>query len=289
MSLYSDTACKTVEPNILRSILARRFAIDPKGCKLIPIEGLSGVNWKALLSDNVTYLLRPQTQEKSQLGIDRYREARLLDYLAAYALAPCSFGVTEGWLIAQWLPGKPLTRDSKLLEVARLMVRLHSLSPQGERRDLRRHCDNYWQQLDPYTLPPQGFHWHSEWQSQVEPAPLKWAIVHLDVHPGNLICTSSGIKLIDWEYACVGDIALDLATLCRGYGWNNSEMAKFIHHYGQSEGDIDTDVLSRQVHRWLPFVDYMSWLWYEVRWQQTGKRVFRALAAKKLSDKEVSP
>ena len=36
--------------------------------------------------------------------------------------------------------------------------------------------------------------------------------LHMDVHAGNLVHSASGLKLIDWEYAGDGDIALELAV-----------------------------------------------------------------------------
>lgn len=35
----------------------------------------------------------------------------------------------------------------------------------------------------------------------------------MDVHAGNLVHSASGLKLIDWEYAGDGDIALELAAV----------------------------------------------------------------------------
>jgi aminoglycoside phosphotransferase (APT) family kinase protein len=35
----------------------------------------------------------------------------------------------------------------------------------------------------------------------------------MDVHAGNIIHSESGLRLIDWEYAGDGDIALELAAV----------------------------------------------------------------------------
>lgn len=35
----------------------------------------------------------------------------------------------------------------------------------------------------------------------------------MDVHGDNIVLTSAGLKLIDWEYAGDGDIALELAAV----------------------------------------------------------------------------
>lgn len=36
--------------------------------------------------------------------------------------------------------------------------------------------------------------------------------------------------------------------------------------------------LQQHVEQWLPRVDYMAWLWYEVRWQQSKQNSFRETA-----------
>ncbi len=46
-----------------------------------------------------------------------------------------------------------------------------------------------------------------------EPRPLSLSPLHMDVHAGNLVHSASGLKLIDWEYAGDGDIALELAAV----------------------------------------------------------------------------
>jgi thiamine kinase-like enzyme len=35
----------------------------------------------------------------------------------------------------------------------------------------------------------------------------------MDVHAGNIVHTEAGLRLIDWEYAGDGDIALELAAV----------------------------------------------------------------------------
>jgi aminoglycoside phosphotransferase (APT) family kinase protein len=35
----------------------------------------------------------------------------------------------------------------------------------------------------------------------------------MDVHAGNIVHTKAGLRLIDWEYAGDGDIALELAAV----------------------------------------------------------------------------
>ena len=45
-----------------------------------------------------------------------------------------------------------------------------------------------------------------------------FSLVHGDAHPQNIIFTDDGIRLIDWEWASIGDPAMDITTL----GWDVS-------------------------------------------------------------------
>ncbi|HFF9525339.1 TPA: phosphotransferase, partial [Serratia marcescens] len=96
---------------------------------------------------------------------------------------------------------------------------------------------------------------------------------HMDIHPGNLLATGEGLRLIDWEYAADGDVALDIAALFRGNRWAAEAQQRFLQHYAR-QGYHDVARLQVQVQRWLPWVDYLMLLWFEVRWQQSGDAEF---------------
>ena len=95
----------------------------------------------------------------------------------------------------------------------------------------------------------------------------------MDIHPGNLIADGDRLRLIDWEYAADGDIALDIAALFRGNAWPPADQQRYLQQYVRT-GYSDLPLLHAQVQRWLPWVDYLMLLWFEVRWQQTGDPEF---------------
>ncbi len=105
----------------------------------------------------------------------------------------------------------------------------------------------------------------------------------MDIHPGNLLTTGEELRLIDWEYAADGDIALDIAALFRSNGWSAEQQQRFLQHYAH-QGYRDVARLQAQVRRWLPWVDYLMLLWFEVRWQQSGDVEFCAGALRCAGD-----
>ena len=75
----------------------------------------------------------------------------------------------------------------------------------------------------------------------------------MDVHAGNLVHSASGLKLIDWEYAGDGDIALELAAV-----WveNTEQHLQLVNDYatrakiypsGQAMVSLAADAQSRVV------------------------------------------
>lgn len=107
-----------------------------------------------------------------------------------------------------------------------------------------------------------------------EPQALRLAPLHMDVHAGNIVHTTAGEKLIDWEYAGDGDVALELAAV-----WMPDEASReqLITAYARN-ANINSLTLARQVARWRPWVLMLMAGWFEMRLQQTGDKQFIALA-----------
>ncbi|HFD7930322.1 TPA: thiamine kinase [Yersinia enterocolitica] len=249
-----------------------------------PVSGLTGESWRISYPSNTTaninWLAREQSVQKTQLGVDRRRERKLLRHVAGHHLAPTIIAANQHWLVVNWLEGDVVTNTqfielSNNGQLAQLLTRLHHLPASGYRLDLRAQLIRYAGQIDTKRLSPSWLRLHQHFLRRSPPQPVKLAPLHMDIHPGNLLATPSGLKLIDWEYAADGDIALDIAALFRGNGWSAPQQQTFLQHYCQNEqGYPDIDRLSRQIQRWVPWVDYLMLMWFEVRWQQTGDSEF---------------
>lgn len=131
----------------------------------------------------------------------------------------------------------------------------------------------YWQRSDPARRTPRWLRWHQRLCRRGEPRPLRLAPLHMDVHAGNIIHSDAGLKLIDWEYAGDGDIALELAAVWIAPG----ERRQLVTAYARRAA-IDPQQLWRQVARWRPWVLLLMAGWYEMRWRQSGDRQFITLA-----------
>lgn len=262
---------------VLRRLIESELpAVKTAGCRFSPVQGLTGESWR-IEGEGVQLLARQQSAEKTALGVSRRREAKVLRS-AGEGLGPQVLIQNNQWIILEWLPGDVVTeahftRLNQQGDLARLVARLHQRPLSGYPLNLHSQFARYWQQLDRRRLTPAWLRLHQRFLQARLPSPLKIAPLHMDIHPGNLIAQGEGVRLIDWEYAADGDIALEIAALFRSNAWSAGNQQHFLQHYSQ-QGYNDLPLLSTQVQRWLPWVDYLMLLWFEVRWQQTGDSEF---------------
>ena len=100
----------------------------------------------------------------------------------------------------------------------------------------------------------------------------------MDVHPGNLIRQQNSLRLIDWEYASDGDVALELAALVAGNALDAEQQRALTERYAALQR-LDAARLRQQMARWQPWLTLLAASWYELRWQQSGEQTFYTLAA----------
>ncbi|GAB2928482.1 hypothetical protein GCM10011328_15590 [Hafnia psychrotolerans] len=259
----------------LEQLIAQKFPADfSAGFCLSPVAGLSGESWK-IETRTRTWLARIQSPARTALGVERQREKAILQHIVHLNIAPRVMLYSPPWLVVEWLEGQTCEEyPIEIVPLAERLVQLHQAGPHGRQLQLKQQFSLHWQQIDRRRLSPGWLRLQHRFMRQSLPVPLKMAVIHMDVHPGNLIIGEQGLQLIDWEYAADGDIALELATLFRGNGWLVGQQQRFLAGYCAAGGYRDITGLQRQICRWLPWVDYMMLMWFEVRWNQTGDKTY---------------
>lgn len=231
--------------------------------------GLSGGS--CLISDGRhTLVLRKRHQATSSPFLRQYRLLRRLP--ASIAPRPRLF--TGEWMAVDYLPGEVCAWLPHAGVLVPLLYDLHRQPLFGWRITLLPLLEGYWQQSASSRRTPFWLRQLKQLRQQKEPVPLRLAPLHMDVHAGNLVQSASGLRLIDWEYAGDGDIALELAAI---WTKNEAERQELVNHYAQ-QAAINPAQLWRQVRRWRPWVLMLMAGWYECRWQQTGEQHFITLA-----------
>lgn len=260
--------------------LVRQYfpAVDTAGFHFEPVSGLSSESWR-ITGPEITWLARPQSPLGYQAGTDRQREFHLLRQMAAAGLAPRPLLWQRDWLIIEWVPGRITNADefSTLVTngaLAGCLSAIHQQPCSGYPLDLRKLFARHWQQMDVKRRSPELLRLYQHFQHESLPASLAYAPLHLDVHAENLLITDEGMMLIDWEYASDGDIAFEMAFIFRANQMDIPAQKAFLATYQQHRPGLSSERLYQHVVQWLPWVDYLVLMWFEVRWQQTKQDRF---------------
>lgn len=190
------------------------------------------------------------------------------------SLAPKPRFYLNGWMAVDYVPGEIKSGLPGADELASLLYYLHQQPCFGWRICLLPLLEQYWQGSDPARRTPRWLRELKRLRKRGEPRPLRLAPLHMDVHAANIVHGPAGLRLIDWEYAGDGDIALELAAV-----WVDDveQHRQLVDAYAVS-ARIDGHKLWQQVRRWYPWILMLKAGWFEYRWQQTGERQFISLA-----------
>lgn len=201
------------------------------------------------------------------------RQYRALRHLPA-DIAPQPHFFSPGWMVVDYLAGEITTTLPAAPALATMLYHLHQQPVFGWRITLSPLLEHYWLQASPARRTPLWLRWYKRLKKRGEPRPLRLAPLHMDVHAGNIVHTDGGIRLLDWEYAGDGDIALELASVWTD---NDAERQQLLTVYAQ-RAKLELTQLQRQVQRWRPWVLLLMAGWFELRWQQSQDKQFIALA-----------
>ncbi|MTD39882.1 thiamine kinase [Erwinia sp. CPCC 100877] len=256
----------------LNALLARHFpAADAAG--VISVAGLSGGGLRVTLAD--CQLAARQAPDPAMPGVSLRRQYRAMKRLRETGIGPRPRLLADGWLISEWIEGTSLAAYPPLPELTGLLYDLHRQPLYGWRISIGDLLERYWLGAHPSRRSIGWLRWLKQLRRRGEPAPLRLAPLHMDVHPGNLIRQGKRLRLIDWEYAGDGDVALELATILSGMSVDEGQW--LIAHYA-GLARLEPQQLARQAERWRPWVNALMAGWYECRWRQTEQQQFIQLA-----------
>ncbi|HKE96502.1 MAG TPA: choline kinase family protein [Povalibacter sp.] len=234
-------------------------------------HGLTNDSWLARTAQG-TFVIRQSNTSEASLQIDRASEALILDTVARVGLGPevIRNDLTRHLLVTRYVG--PHWTDLQAVDpaninrIAMVLRRLHRLAaPAGVRRvDLLSVTERYLQTLDEHGANP----------AILAPALRKRAVeiaaalqhqsseclCHNDIHALNVV-DNGELRLIDWEYAGLGERFFDLASLCVYHAFSREQREQLLISYA---GDYDPQTWHRlELCCWL--FDYIRDLWMAVR------------------------
>ena len=258
------------EPSEIQSIINRIPGLE--GAE--PVQRLTGgdtsVKW-LLEAGNDRFVLRVDRAIAGELGLDRQAETEILEVVGKAGIGPRLVWASpaEGIQLCTYVAGDPWSwsdvRNPALLSsLAHTLARLHALPASGPAFDPAAAAQCYAAEI----ATPEAEELAARALGLVEELTEEGgrsALCHNDLVHTNLV-GHGPVRLIDWEFAAVGDPCFDLAIVIRHHELPDALADGFLDQYARAAGPV-----SRQrLHKNFELYDLLAALWYQSLIHKSG-------------------
>ena len=190
--------------------------------KRLPDQGYSNENY-IFYAEEKPYLLRKFKLDDRDRELE-YRVQRLA-YEQGIAAQPLILDLHQDFMVCEFLEGehKETLKREELAMLASVLKTVHGLEIDAEEMQLENMFDSIDETLEGALQSIERF--------SKEPV-----LCHNDPNPKNLIFSTSGLKLIDWEFAGINDRYFDLAAVSVEFDLDILNEAYFLASYFRQEG-----------------------------------------------------
>ena len=202
--------------------------------------GITNRNFKVTV-DGGTYVLRIGGRDTELLGIDRRAEHEASLAAAAVGVGPevVAFIEPEGYLVTRYIEGEVVVPEAirepePLRRVAQALRAIHGGPPIPARFDPFRVVEAYAATAAAHGIAvPAAFERARELAARVERArgPVPERPCHNDLLTANFIDDGTRIRIVDWEYAGMGDVYFDLANFAVNNDLPAADTAELLYAY----------------------------------------------------------
>ncbi len=183
-----------------------------------PLEGgITNRNYRVVVSGEA-FVVRVGGERTALLGIDRGIEAEAARLAAAAGVGPevVAFLPAPGVLVTRFISGRPVpSKTASLRRIAAVLHRVHAAGYVEKTFSPFRVVRDYWVTAGRHGVEiPAAFGPALATADQVEAAlpPFKPCLCHNDLLNANFIDDGASIRIVDWEYAGMGDPFFDLGN-----------------------------------------------------------------------------
>jgi thiamine kinase-like enzyme len=202
--------------------------------------GITNRNFKVVLDDGA-YVLRIGGKDTELLGIDRRVEHEASLVAAAVGVGPevVTFVEPEGYLVTRFVEGsvvepEAIREPEALRRVAQSLRAVHAGPPIPTRFDSFRVVEAYAVTAAAHGIRvPDAYAPARELANRIEHrrGPAAERPCHNDLLTANFIDDGTRIRIVDWEYAGMGDVFFDLANFSVNNGLSRDESSAFLAAY----------------------------------------------------------
>jgi thiamine kinase-like enzyme len=225
------------------------FLADSKNIKKIPLSGgITNLNFK-IEADGRSYVIRLAGAGTDQLGIKRDVEYAANKVAGELGIAPevMYFIEPEGYIVTRFVTGKrimpeDIVKPDYLFRIAQKLRLFHRNAPKlkGEFNVFRR------VEMLTKTAKAKGAQFPSDWdfimkkmreaesallKDPYKPTPCHNDLLNLNWLDEEVAGDIGEIRLLDWEYAGMGDIFFDLGNFSHHHRLNEEQIRIFLTSY----------------------------------------------------------
>jgi thiamine kinase len=234
-------------------------------------HGLTNQSWRVRTSSDVV-VVRISTADEDALRIDRASEAGILEAVAAAGIGapvvrsdPAHHILVTRYLGPAWT-FEDAANPRNIVRLAQLLQRLHTMAapPAVREVDLRKTFEGYAATLNARGAGGELASPTLQRRAAELTALLRTgaaaALCHNDVHHLNIV-DGGALRLIDWEYAGLGEPLFDIASVCVYHRYARAQRdALFAAYLPKRDASLDARL---DAALWL--FEYIRDLWLAVR------------------------
>ena len=209
--------------------------------------GITNHNFKIEV-DGAAYVLRMGGAKTGLLGIDRAVEHAASLRAEEIGIGPpvADFVASEGWLVTRFIDGRPIAVEemrgaSTLPRVAEALRKLHSARAIPGRFDSYAVVDSYRAEAEANGVRiPEEFARAREVADRIRAGRGLQPLVpcHNDLLNANFL-DDGAIRIVDWEYAGMGDRFFDLANFSVNHEFGVEDDGRLVAAYFGAEREAD--------------------------------------------------
>jgi len=270
------------------------WALWPNLCSTAPnsnefstlAKGLTNQNWLYKPAHaGGPYVIRVNAPNASELNLNRHAEWHIHRAVAGFDICPQFVyrDPADRYWIRHYLQGDTLAdqlaqttlNNDDIVALALALKQVHALptSTSWPAIDFDARTQYYWNQVELVTGPLTKDLTTLKHQLDLLSKARSYSprLCHMDPNPNNWILHHNQPKLIDWEYAALGNPLWDIATLIDTCHLNDTQAETLIHHYG--------NVPMRDIEQASKQMQYLSALWFAVQKQSDQHSLIEELSA----------
>jgi thiamine kinase-like enzyme len=237
-----------------------------RGARAVPLSGgITNHNFK-VDAGGETFVLRMGGAQTGLLGIDRRVEHEASLRAAEVGVGPevAGFLEEEGWLVTRFIEGRPIPleemrRPVSIRRVAAALRKFHDAEPIPGRFDAHVVVEEYCREAEAHGVDiPSAYAAAHEMSERIRRVrgPQQSVPCHNDLLNANFL-DDGAIRIVDWEYAGMGDRFFDLANLSVNHEFGLDEDRMLVAAYFGEEKA--TDLAALRLMRFMS--DFREAMW----------------------------